>query len=149
MDEVTTSSSRKGWSQTTEMGVEISSLSSLHQLTRIWQAPELRELTVHPRAPLPTDIQMDQNLTRFMSTSIPGKSGWLFERLVAAFKAGYRYQDRKLFVAEDFSPRIQQKWKTLLPVLKKMRDEGKKAFFVYPATIKYKEDHQLKVYTPK
>lgn len=68
---------------------------------------------------------------------------------VAAFKEGFKYKERsKLFVAEDFSHRIQARRKALLPELKMLQQQGKRAFFVYPATIKYVQDHQLKVHKP-
>eukprot|EP00057_Strongylocentrotus_purpuratus_P019582 XP_011674056.1 PREDICTED: cilia- and flagella-associated protein 46-like [Strongylocentrotus purpuratus] len=68
---------------------------------------------------------------------------------VAAFKEGFKYKERsKLFVAEDFSHRVQARRKALLPELKMLQQQGKRAFFVYPATIKYVQDHQLKVHKP-
>ena len=61
----------------------------------------------------------------------------------------YENQSQKLFVSEDFSKRITQQRKELLPAMKKLRDEGKKAFFKYPAVLKFVDgDGNLKEYKP-
>ena len=67
---------------------------------------------------------------------------------IAAFKTGKKFKERKLFVSEDFSLRVQARRKALLPTLKKLQHEGKKAFFTYPATIRYVQDNRLHVYKP-
>ena len=36
----------------------------------------------------------------------------------------------------------------LLPAMKKLREEGKKPFFSYPATLKFWQDGTVKVYEP-
>ena len=52
---------------------------------------------------------------------------------IKVFKASsYKYKERKLYVGEDLSRRVQSQRKTLLPVLKRLQQEGKKAFVCVP-----------------
>ena len=50
-----------------------------------------------------------------------------------------KIEDSKLYVANDFSQKVLQLRKAKLPQLRKLKNEGKNAFFVYPATIKVRE----------
>ena len=108
----------------------------------------------HRTPPGPPPSRMQQNGSRPKDRPIHVCFGSFYDRVrvrkacIAAFKGGFKYKERKIFVAEDFSQRIQARRKALLPELKKLQHGGKKAFFVYPATIKYVEDNQLKVYKP-
>jgi len=65
---------------------------------------------------------------------------------VAVFKTT-TYNGWKLFIQDDLSARIQKNRKELVPVLKKLREEGKRPFFVYPAVLKFWDNEELKVYT--
>ena len=47
--------------------------------------------------------------------------------------------EAKLFVANDYSQKVQQLRRDKLQELRRLRNEGKNAFFVYPATIKIRE----------
>ena len=67
---------------------------------------------------------------------------------IAVFKE-QKFNDRKLYIQDDISARVQKKRKDLLPVLKKLKEEGKHPFFSYPATLKFWVDGQLKVYKNK
>ena len=68
---------------------------------------------------------------------LPGTGGGK-EACIAAFKEGFKFKDRKIYVAEDFSQRIQSRCRALLPELKKLQKEGgggrkkKEAFFCVP-----------------
>ena len=64
---------------------------------------------------------------------------------VALFKTT-TFNGWKLFIQDDLSVRIQKNRKELVPTLKKLREEGKRPFFVYPAILKYWDNDQLKVY---
>jgi len=52
-----------------------------------------------------------------------------------------KIDNAKLFVANDFSARVQQLRREKLPELRKLKAEGKNAFLVYPAVIKVKDSH--------
>ena len=47
-----------------------------------------------------------------------------------------KFGDAKLFVANDFSVKVQRMRKEKLEELRRLRNQGKQAFFIYPATIK-------------
>ena len=47
-----------------------------------------------------------------------------------------KFGDAKLFVANDFSVKVQRMRKEKLTELRRLRSQGKQAFFIYPATIK-------------
>ena len=64
---------------------------------------------------------------------------------ITAFKSK-QFNGHKLYVSEDLSKRVQARRKELWPKLKELRDEGKKAFFQYPATLKFVDNGVLKVY---
>ena len=64
---------------------------------------------------------------------------------IEAFKSK-RFYDKKLFVSDDLSRRVQLQRKALVPALKKLQGEGKKAFFVYPAVLKYNDGGHIKIY---
>ena len=64
---------------------------------------------------------------------------------IPAFKAT-KYKNCKLFVAEDISKRLQNKRKEMFPTFKKLREEGKRPFFSYPAILKYWENGAVKVF---
>lgn len=49
--------------------------------------------------------------------------------------------DAKLFVANDYSAKVQQMRREKLPQLRQLRAEGKEAFLTYPAIIKVKDSH--------
>ena len=66
---------------------------------------------------------------------------------IKAFKAK-KFKNQKLFISDDLSKRLQNKRKQLLPAMKKLREEGKKPFFSYPATLKFWQDGTVKVYEP-
>ena len=66
---------------------------------------------------------------------------------IQAFKSS-QLKDKRFFVADDLSHRIQAQRKKLLPSLQRLRNAGKRAFFVFPATIKYIEGQSLKVFKP-
>ena len=59
---------------------------------------------------------------------------------------GKQFKGNKLYISDDLSHRVQQQRKELLPVLKGLKDSGKKAYFTYPATIRYWDGGHLKVY---
>ena len=55
-----------------------------------------------------------------------------------------KYKDSKIFVNVDLSARVLQLRKNLMGQFMKLKKEGKKPFFVFPASIKYrKEDGTL------
>ena len=64
---------------------------------------------------------------------------------IAVFKE-LKFKDRKLYIQDDISARVQKKRKDLLPVLKKLKEEGKHPFFSYPATLKFWDNGHLKVF---
>lgn len=71
------------------------------------------------------------------------------KKCVDKFKAKkHEGTGRKLFCSDDYSKRVQAQRKALLPKLKELQKEGKKAFFVFPAIIKFVENQVLKTYTP-
>ena len=61
---------------------------------------------------------------------------------IQAFKRDYKYKGRRLFVGDDLSQRVQAPRKALLPTLKQLQQEGKKAFYVYPAIIKFVDNEE-------
>ncbi len=50
-----------------------------------------------------------------------------------------KFGGSKLFVSNDFSQRVQQMRRDKMPEVRKLREEGKQAFLVYPATIKIRD----------
>ena len=66
---------------------------------------------------------------------------------IKAFKTK-KYKDQKLFVSDDLSKRLQSKRKQLLPAKQKLRDEGKRPFFTFPATLKFWDNGVVRVYQP-
>ena len=58
-------------------------------------------------------------------------------KLIEVFKE--KPEGVKMFVADDYSKRIQQMRRDNLPKLKELRARGIKAFFVYPATIRIRD----------
>ena len=57
---------------------------------------------------------------------------------LSKFKASSEFKGRKIFVADDLSKRVQQKRKDKMGIFKKLKEEGKKPFFSYPAKLKYR-----------
>ena len=53
---------------------------------------------------------------------------------------------RKAYVSEDFSRRVQLLRKAKMADFKRLQEQGKKPFYVYPDTIKYKEDGKVVTY---
>lgn len=49
------------------------------------------------------------------------------------------YKGQKIFVSEDFSKRVLQQRKEKLDELKRLRGEGKKPFFLFPARLAYRD----------
>ena len=58
-------------------------------------------------------------------------------------------EHEKMYVDDDLSQRIRAQRKKMLPELQKLRRAGKKAFFVYPAQIKYYEGERLQTLKQK
>ena len=58
---------------------------------------------------------------------------------LAKFKTS-EYKGRKIFVSDDLSKRVLQQRKVKMPVFQKLKKEGKKPFFTYPANLKYRDD---------
>ena len=56
---------------------------------------------------------------------------------------------RKAYVSEDFSKRVQMVRKAKMEVFRRLQQQGKKPFFVYPDTIKYKDDGKVLTYNPE
>lgn len=55
------------------------------------------------------------------------------------FKAA-EYKGRKAFVSDDLSKRVLQQRKAKMEIFKRLKGEGKKPFFTYPAKLKYREN---------
>ena len=49
-----------------------------------------------------------------------------------------KFHGRKLFVAEDFSKRVMNQRKEKMDDFKKLKEEGRKPFFLYPAKLAYR-----------
>lgn len=56
---------------------------------------------------------------------------------IKKFKSA-QYKGRKLFVLDDFSKRILQLRKNKMDAFKRLKDEGKKPFFMYPDKLAFK-----------
>jgi len=65
----------------------------------------------------------------------------LCRRMLAELFKQQKIGNAKLFVANDYSAKVQQMRREKLPELRKLRAEGKAAFLVYPAVIKVKDSH--------
>ena len=60
--------------------------------------------------------------------------------LIEFFKGkGKKDQHAKFFVSHDYSRRVQQMRREKLPMLKKLKEEGKNVFMVYPAIIRIRD----------
>ena len=57
---------------------------------------------------------------------------------IAKLKKENDFRDGKVFVSEDFSHRVLQMRKEKMDVLKKLKDENKRPFFLYPAKLAYR-----------
>ena len=57
---------------------------------------------------------------------------------IETFKS-MKYKDSKIFVNVDLSARVLQLRKNLMGQFMKLKKEGKKPFFVFPASIKYRQ----------
>ena len=57
---------------------------------------------------------------------------------IAKLKATATFRGSKVFVSEDFSRRVLQMRKEKLDHLKRLKNEGKKPFFLYPAKLAYR-----------
>ena len=63
---------------------------------------------------------------------------------ITKLKTQALYKGSKIFVAEDFSKRVQQMRKAKMPHFKRLQQEGKRPFFAYPAVIKYRIGDELR-----
>ena len=58
---------------------------------------------------------------------------------IEKLKATKSYKGKKVFVAEDLSKRVLRLRKEKSPRLRKLKDEGKRPFFAYPARLFYRD----------
>ena len=63
---------------------------------------------------------------------------------VKRFKAE-EYKGHKLFIANDLSKRVRNLRKGRMEELKRLREEGKKPFFIYPAKLAFKDQNTGKL----
>ena len=61
-------------------------------------------------------------------------------RSLAEYFKQHMVGNAKLFVSNDYSAKVQQMRRAKLADLRKLRAEGKQAFFVYPASIKIRDE---------
>ena len=57
---------------------------------------------------------------------------------IAKFKEN-NFQGHNIYVSEDFSKRVAEMRKSKLDQLKKLRNEGKRPFFMYPARLAFRD----------
>lgn len=57
---------------------------------------------------------------------------------ISKFKEG-RFKEQKLFVSEDYSRRVQDLRREKLDHLKRLKESGKKTFFLYPAKLAFRD----------
>lgn len=57
---------------------------------------------------------------------------------IAKLKVKNSFREGKVFVSEDFSHRVLQMRKEKMDTLKRLKDENKKPFFLYPAKLAYR-----------
>ena len=57
---------------------------------------------------------------------------------LAKFKTT-EYKGHKIFVSDDLSKRVLQQRKAKMPVFQKLKKDGKRPFFTYPANLKYRD----------
>ena len=64
---------------------------------------------------------------------------------IATFKSK-KFRDSKLFISDDLSKRVQAQRKEALPDYRKLRDDGLRPFFSYPAILKYWDSGSVKIF---
>ena len=60
------------------------------------------------------------------------------QECVSKFKSS-KFQEKKLFVSEDFSKRVMQRRKNKMEEFQKLKGQGKKPFFLFPDRLAYKD----------
>ena len=64
---------------------------------------------------------------------------------IATFKSK-KFRDSKLFISDDLSKRVQAQREEALPDYRKLRDDGLRPFFTYPAILKYWDSGSVKIF---
>ncbi len=97
----------------------------------------------------PTGPSREQGRPRPIHIQFPTfQSKLAFRKAAVSMFKTTTFNGAKLFIQDDLSARVQKKRKELVPAMKKLREEGKRPFFIYPAVLKFWEDTKLKVYEP-